>query len=193
MILNTDVPIGLMSCSAIRSDFAGSGKLITNYLNQMAQEIERKFLVKGEYKHEAFEAVRITQGYLCAAQGRSVRIRIKGEKGYITIKGKRNVSGVSCFEWEREISVEDAKSLLELAEPGVVEKMRFLVKNTDGKHTWEVDEFHGDNEGLTIAEIELSDENEPFDKPVWLGEEVTGNPKYYNSMLKRNPYKNWKN
>ena len=158
----------------------------------MSQEIERKFLVRGDYKKEAFEALEITQGYLCAAQGCSVRIRIKGEKGYITIKGNRNATGVSCFEWEKEIYVEEAKSLLELAEPGIVEKTRHLVKNTDGKHTWEVDEFHGDNEGLTVAEIELSDENEPFDKPAWLGEEVTGDPRYYNSMLKRNPYKNWK-
>lgn len=159
----------------------------------MAQEIERKFLVKGDFKPEAFRTIRITQGYLSSVPDRIVRVRVKGNEGYITIKGICNASGATRFEWEKEISVEEAKSLLELAEPGIIDKTRYLVKNTDGKHTWEVDEFYGDNESLTIAEIELSDENELFDKPTWLGEEVTGNPKYYNSMLKRNPYKNWKN
>lgn len=158
----------------------------------MAQEIERKFLVKEGFKAEAFEAVRIMQGYLCSVPERIVRIRVKGEKGFITVKGVSNASGVTRFEWEKEIPVEEAKALLDLAEPGVIDKTRHLVKNTDGKHLWEVDVFHGDNEGLTVAEIELADENEPFDKPDWLGEEVTGDPRYYNSMLKENPYKNWK-
>ena len=158
----------------------------------MAQEIERKFLVKEGFKAEAFDAVRIMQGYLCSVPERIVRIRVKGEKGFITVKGVSNASGVTRFEWEKEIPVEEAKALLDLAEPGVIDKTRHLVKNTDGKHLWEVDVFHGDNEGLTVAEIELADENEPFDKPDWLGEEVTGDPRYYNSMLKENPYKNWK-
>ena len=158
----------------------------------MAQEIERKFLVKGDFKSEAFKAIRITQGYLSSVPDRIVRVRVKGAEGYITIKGICNASGVSRFEWEKEIPVEEVKSLLELAEPGVIDKTRYLVKNTDGKHVWEVDEFHGDNEGLIIAEVELADEKEPFDKPAWLGEEVTGNPKYFNSMLKNNPFKNWK-
>ena len=117
-------------------------------------------------------------------------MRVKGDKGYITIKGIGNASGASRFEWEKEIPVEDVKALLEICEPGVIDKTRYLVKA--GTHTYEVDEFYGDNEGLTVAEVELSDENEAFDKPSWLGEEVTGDPRYYNSMLMKNPYKNWK-
>lgn len=158
----------------------------------MAQEIERKFLVVGDFKAEAFGVTHIIQGYLSSALERIVRVRVKDEKGFITIKGVANASGVSRFEWEKEIPVEEAMQLLELCESGVIDKSRFLVRNTDGKHTWEVDEFHGDNEGLVVAEIELTAENEPFDKPSWLGEEVTGNPRYFNSMLKKNPYKNWK-
>lgn len=157
----------------------------------MAQEIERKFLVKGDYKSEAYAKVRITQGYLNSSQERTVRVRTKGDKGYITIKGISNDTGVSRFEWEKEIAADEALSLLALAEPGVIDKTRHLISNTDGKHTWEVDEFHGDNEGLTVAEIELNAEDEPFDMPDWLGEEVTGDPRYYNSMLSKNPYKNW--
>ena len=158
----------------------------------MAQEIERKFLVKSDFKEAAFKATRITQAYLSSVPERTVRIRIKGDKGFITIKGIGNASGAVRFEWEKEIPVGDAKALLEIAEPGVIDKTRYLVKNTDGVHIWEVDEFHGDNDGLTVAEIELADEDEPFDKPEWLGEEVTGDPKYFNSMLMKNPYKNWK-
>jgi len=125
----------------------------------MAQEIEKKFLVKGDFKADAVKATRITQGYLSSVPERTVRIRVKGDKGFITVKGIGNASGAA---------------------------------NTDGKHVWEVDEFYGDNDGLTVAEVELADENEPFDKPDWLGEEVTGDPKYFNSMLMKNPYKNWK-
>ncbi len=154
-------------------------------------EIEKKFLVKGDFKAAAYKAVRITQGYLSSNPERTVRVRIRGDKGFLTIKGISNASGAARFEWEKEIPVDEAKSLLELAEPGVIDKTRYLVKNTDGKHTWEVDEFYGDNAGLTVAEVELEDENEPFDKPAWLGEEVTGNPKYFNSMLVKHPYKNW--
>ena len=158
----------------------------------MAQEIEKKFLVKGDFKAEAFKATRITQGYLSSAPERIVRVRVKGDKGFITIKGISNASGASRFEWEKEIPVEEVQQLLEICEPSVIDKTRYLVKNTDGKHTWEVDEFYGDNDGLIVAEVELTDENEPFDKPAWLGEEVTGDPKYYNSMLTKNPFKNWK-
>jgi len=157
----------------------------------MALEIERKFLVRGEYKTEAFGSLRITQGYLCSEPERTVRVRIMGEKGFITIKGAGNASGVCRFEWEKEISVEEVEALMELAEPGVIDKTRWLVRNSDGVHTWEIDEFHGDNEGLVVAEIELNDEDEPFDKPEWLGEEVTGDARYYTSALSRNPYKNW--
>ena len=161
-------------------------------MNDMAQEIERKFLGKGDFRQEAFSRTRIIQGYLCSVSERTVRVRVKGDRGYITIKGKGSASGASRFEWEREISVDDARSLLELAEPGTIDKTRYLVRNTDGVHTWEVDEFYGDNEGLTVAEIELGDENEAFDRPSWLGEEVTGDPRYFNSMLLKNPYRNWK-
>lgn len=156
----------------------------------MAQEIEKKFLVNGDFKSDAFKTTRITQGYLSSVPERTVRVRVKGDKGYITIKGIGNASGASRFEWEKEIPVEDVKALLEICEPGVIDKTRYLVKV--GTHTFEVDEFYGDNEGLTVAEVELSDENEAFDKPFWLGEEVTGDSKYYNSMLMKNPYKNWK-
>lgn len=149
----------------------------------MLQEIEKKFLVKGDFRDEAFKAVHITQGYLSRVPERVVRIRIKDQKGFITIKGKNNASGATRFEWEKEITLDEARHLLELCEPGVIDKTRYLIKNTDGKHTWEVDVFHGANEGLVIAEIELSDENEPFDKPEWLGEEVTGDQRYYNSNL----------
>ena len=158
----------------------------------MAQEIERKFLVDADFKKEAYDAIRITQGYLSSMPQRVVRGRVKGEKGYLTIKGEADASGVSRFEWEKEISLQEAQSLLQLAEPGIIDKTRYLIKNTDGKHIWEVDEFHGENEGLVIAEIELSTENDPFDKPEWLGKEVTGDKRYYNAYLSKNPFNTWK-
>lgn len=130
------------------------------------------------------------QGYL--SHRPTVRVRIAGDTAYLTIKGPVSVSGMSRFEWEKEIGVYEAKALLQLAEPGLIDKTRYLVKNSDGKHTWEVDEFHGDNEGLVMAEIELDHENDSFDKPEWVGEEVTGDPRYYNSALKNRPYKTWK-
>ena len=156
----------------------------------MAQEIEKKCLVAGEFKESAKTATRITQGYLSSVPERTVRVRVKGEKGYITVKGIGNDSGASRFEWEKEIPVEDVRDLLKICEPGVIDKTRYLV-DCDG-HTFEVDEFYGDNEGLVVAEVELSDENEAFTRPSWLGEEVTGDKKSYNSMLMKNPYKNWK-
>ena len=156
----------------------------------MAQEIEKKFLVAGEFKESAKKATRITQGYLSSVPERTVRVRVKGEKGYITVKGIGNDSGASRFEWEKEIPVEDVRDLLKICEPGVIDKTRYLV-DCDG-HTFEVDEFYGDNEGLVVAEVELGDENEAFTRPSWLGEQVTGDKKYYNSMLMKNPYKNWK-
>lgn len=156
----------------------------------MAQEIEKKFLVAGEFKESAKKATRITQGYLSSVPERTVRVRVKGDKGYITVKGIGNDSGASRFEWEKEIPVEDVRDLLKICEPGVIDKTRYLV-DCDG-HTFEVDEFYGDNEGLVVAEVELGDENEAFTRPSWLGEEVTGDKKYYNSMLMKNPYKNWK-
>lgn len=154
----------------------------------MGVEIERKFLVKGDYKSKAASSSRIMQGYLCRESGRTVRIRIRDDKGYITIKGP-SLDGVSRFEWEKEIPVQDAKELILLSIGPVIDKTRHLVP-FDG-HTFEVDEFHGDNEGLTMAEVELSDPDETFGKPEWLGEEVTGDRRYYNSNLTRNPFNTW--
>lgn len=155
----------------------------------MAQEIERKFLVSGEFKSLAVKETRITQGYLSSVPERTVRVRIKGEKGFITIKGIGSASGASRYEWEKEIPVSEIEELLKICEPGVIDKTRFLVKA--GPHTYEVDEFYGENEGLVVAEIELSSEEEGFEKPEWLGEEVTGDVKYYNSMLMKNPFIKW--
>lgn len=156
----------------------------------MAQEIERKFLVKGDFKSSARKATRITQGYLSSVPERTVRVRVKGDKGFITIKGIGSESGASRFEWEKEIPVAEVQELLKICEPGVIDKTRYLVDA--GPHTFEVDEFYGDNDGLTVAEVELASEREAFERPEWLGEEVTGDVRYYNSMLMKNPYKNWK-
>lgn len=155
----------------------------------MGQEIERKFLVKGPYKAFVSKSTRITQGYLSSVPERTVRVRIKGEKGFITIKGIGSASGASRFEWEKEIPTTEIEELLKICEPGIIDKTRHLV--TAGKHTYEVDEFYGDNEGLVVAEIELSAEDEAFEKPDWLGEEVTGDARYFNSMLMKNPFRNW--
>lgn len=155
----------------------------------MSQEIERKFLVEGEFRSQAFKAERITQGYLSSVAERTVRIRIKGDQGFITIKGKSSGDGIVRYEWEKEITLADARELLELCEPGVIDKTRYLVRA--GKHIFEVDEFYGENEGLVMAEIELDNENESFEKPDWLGKEVTGDLRYYNAMLARKPYTMW--
>jgi adenylate cyclase len=153
-------------------------------------EIERKFLVKSEeFKAISFAKNEISQGYLNSNPERTVRVRIKGNQGYLTIKGKGNETGMSRLEWEVEIPVEEAKMLLNLCESGVISKMRYEVKF--GNHVYEVDEFFGENEGLVLAEIELKTEEEAFEKPDWLGEEVTNNEKYYNSYLSKNPFKNW--
>ncbi|MGB4205237.1 MAG: CYTH domain-containing protein [Bacteroidales bacterium] len=155
----------------------------------MAREIERKFLVSGNFKPFSHEQIRITQGYISSNPERTVRVRIKGDKGYITIKGMISTSGTSRYEWEKEIPVDEAEELLKICEPGIIDKTRFLVNV--GRHTYEVDEFYGENKGLVIAEIEFSSEDEDFEKPSWLGEEVTGNLKYYNSMLIKKPFITW--
>ena len=153
-------------------------------------EIERKFLVKTtDFKEQAYAQNRIAQGYLSSIPERTVRVRIKGEKGFLTIKGASNESGLSRFEWEKEIPAEEAVALLKLCEKGVIDKTRFEVKM--GNHIFEIDEFYGENEGLIMAEIELKSETEPFEKPSWLGKEVTQDKRYYNSYLSKNPYKNW--
>lgn len=156
----------------------------------MALEIERKFLIKGDFKQDAYAYEEVVQGYLSSVAERTVRIRIKGDKAYITIKGIGNDSGMSRYEWEKEISVTDAHELIKLCEPGIIDKVRYYIKN--GEYIFEVDEFRGDNEGLVIAEIELKDESGEFSRPAWLGEEVTGDKRYYNASLVKNPYKNWR-
>lgn len=158
----------------------------------MAQEIERKFLVCGDYKAQAYAVSHIQQGYIGTKPGRTVRIRIRDEKAYITIKGPAGKAGVSRYEFETEIPLTDARDLLLLCEPGLIDKHRYLVKSSDGRHVWEVDEFHGDNDGLVMAEIELRSEDEAFEKPDFIGREVTGDRRYYNGHLRANPYKLWK-
>lgn len=157
----------------------------------MATEIERKFLVNSDgYKAEAYEAVHIVQGFLSSVPERVVRVRIWGERGFITIKGISDANGVSRYEWEHEIPVGEARELLRLCEPGMIDKTRHLVRV--GGLTFEVDEFHGDNAGLTVAEVELPAEDTPYGHPAWLGEEVTGDPRYYNASLSRHPYSTWR-
>ncbi|NOR26974.1 MAG: CYTH domain-containing protein [Lutibacter sp.] len=156
----------------------------------MAQEIERKFLVKGDYKDFVVKKTKIVQGFLSTVPERTVRVRIKGDQGYLTIKGIGNKSGASRYEWEKEITLNEAKELMAICEPGVIDKTRFIVPANNNLF-FEVDEFYGENEGLTVAEIELPSEDAAFEKPSWLGEEVTGQVKYYNSMLMKTPFKSW--
>jgi len=156
----------------------------------MSIEIERKFLVKNDdYKNDSHTKKHIKQGYLNSDKNRSVRIRITDDKAFLTVKGISNTSGTSRFEWEKEIDQKDAESLFLLCEPGAIEKTRYYVKID--RHTFEVDEFYGDNKGLTIAEVELNSEFENFTKPNWIAKEVTGDVKYYNSSISKNPFKNW--
>lgn len=155
----------------------------------MAHEIERKFLVTGEFKSLATKCFRITQGYLCSAPERTVRVRRRDETAFLTIKGKATANGLSRYEWEKEIPINEAAELLDLCESGMIDKKRYLVPA--GQHMFEVDEFFGENAGLIIAEIELSSEDEQFIKPVWLGQEVTGDRRYYNAMLVKKPFNKW--
>lgn len=156
----------------------------------MAQETERKFLVLSDsYKEEVVTHARILQAYLSTLPERTVRIRIEDNKAFLTIKGLANDTGMSRYEWEKEIPVNEAEELLALCEPGQIEKTRYLVPA--GKHHYQVDEFAGDNEGLVIAEIELNQEEESFEKPPWLGREVTNERRYYNAMLLKKPYNTW--
>lgn len=153
-------------------------------------EIERKFLVTStKFKDLAFKKERITQGFLSTDKQRTVRVRLKGDQGFLTIKGPSTEDGISRFEWEKSITVQDAKDLLKLCKKGIIDKIRYQV-DVEG-FIFEVDYFLNDNEGLIVAEIELQTENQEFFKPDWLGEEVTGIIKYYNSQLSLNPYKNW--
>ncbi|TYA74320.1 CYTH domain-containing protein [Seonamhaeicola marinus] len=153
-------------------------------------EIERKFLVaSNDFKQEAIRSTRIIQGFLNTDKERTVRVRLKGDKGFLTVKGKSSNDGLSRFEWEKEITDEEAKSLLNICESGVIDKIRYEVQVKN--HIFEIDEFFGDNKGLIIAEVELNSEHETFVKPGWLGEEVTGDVKYYNSQLSKHPFCNW--
>ena len=155
-------------------------------------ETERKFLVVGEYKSQAYNATRIQQGYIASGNGRTVRVRIRGDKGYLTIKGPSGLAGLTRYEFDTEIPLDDARDLMQICEPGIIDKTRFLVKSPDVRHVWEIDEFYGDNEGLVLAEVELSSEDEHFLKPDFVGREVTGDRRFYNSHMRNYPYKLWK-
>ncbi|MHB1312632.1 MAG: CYTH domain-containing protein [Gemmatimonadaceae bacterium] len=155
----------------------------------MAHEIERKFLVTGPFAPEAHRRTRVVQGYLSSVPERTVRVRITGEQAFLTIKGIGNASGTTRFEWERELPVAEAEQLLQLCEPGLIDKTRHLVRV--GEHIFEVDEFHGANEGLVVAEVELGGEDESFMRPDWLGREVTGEARYYNAALAKLPFTRW--
>jgi len=147
----------------------------------MATETERKFLVRGEFRNHAIKKIKMTQTYLTIDPDKTIRIRIAGKKAYLTVKGRPLPKSFSRNEWEFEIPPEDAEEMMKLSLPGKIEKTRYLVPFSG--HVYEVDEFHGKNEGLIIAELELTSESEEFEKPSWLGEEVTGRPEYYNANL----------
>ena len=155
-------------------------------------EIERKFLVTGDFKPLAVSSSHIAQGYIARGNGRTVRVRIRDDKGFLTIKGPSNRAGLARFEWEKEIPREEAEALMSICEPGIIEKTRWLVPADDGRHTWEVDVFEGENEGLVMAEIELRSEDDTFKKPHFIGKEVTGDRRFYNSHMRRYPFKLWK-
>ena len=157
----------------------------------MAQEIERKFLVLDDsFKKFATSHTHIEQGYICSGSGRTVRVRIRGDKGYLTIKGPSRDGGLSRYEFETDVAMADAKELMLLCEPGSVVKERWLVPMPDG-HTFEVDEFFNENEGLVMAEVELETPDATFLRPTFLGKEVTGDRRYYNAHLRRYPYRMW--
>jgi adenylate cyclase len=153
------------------------------------KEIERKFLIKGDYKPFISESFIIKQGYLSSVPERTVRIRVMDNSAFITVKGIADKNGITRIEWEKEIEKSEAAELLALCEPGIIEKKRSLISFAG--HIFEVDEFYGVNKGLIIAEIELQEEDEKFEKPSWLGEEVSGDKRYYNSMLTKNPFTKW--
>ena len=155
----------------------------------MAQGIERKFLVTKAFKAQANAQSRIKQGYISSAAGRTVRVRIRDNKGYPTIKGASNTEGTSRYEWEKELSLVEGEELMKLCEPGIIDKTRYLVRS--GAHVLEVDEIYGENAGLVMAEVELASENEAFVKPDFIGEEVTSDVRYYNSQLMKNPFTSW--
>ena len=153
-------------------------------------ETERKFLVRdAAYKEAAVGSHHLVQAYIAHENGRTVRVRIADDKGILTIKGP-SLDGISRKEWEMEIPLEDARDLMALCQKGSIDKTRWIVPAGNGRF-FEVDEFHGENEGLVVAEIELGSEEETFSRPEWLGEEVTGDKRYYNSYLTLAPYSTW--
>ena len=154
-------------------------------------EIERKFLVKkgGAYKRAAFSSSRIKQGYI-PAEGATVRIRVRDDKAFLTIKARSVNGGMTRYEFEKEITLDEADHLLALCRGGMIDKRRWLVKS--GTHIFEVDEFYGANEGLVIAEVELATEDEPFERPDFIGMEVTGDKRFYNSHMLANPFSAWR-
>lgn len=154
----------------------------------MATEIERKFLVKSDAWRDGPPGERICQGYLCRDEERTVRVRTKGEKAYLTIKGLSE--GISRQEFEYPIPFEEAESLLKMCLPELLDKTRY--ERPQGGHCWEIDVFHGANDGLIVAEIELDEEDQDFEKPDWVGEEVSDDPRYYNSCLAEHPWSEWK-
>ena len=154
----------------------------------MAQEIERKFLVKGDAWRALAKGATYRQGYLNSAKERTVRVRTAGDKAFLTIKGL--TVGATRSEYEYEIPFDDGQAILEtLAEKPLIEKKRYKIRAQD--LTWEIDEFLGDNKGLIVAEVELASEGQRFEEPSWLGEEVTGDPRYYNANLVSNPFTRW--
>ncbi|MDZ7788637.1 MAG: CYTH domain-containing protein [Halofilum sp. (in: g-proteobacteria)] len=155
----------------------------------MSTEIERKFRVTGEFRDHARDAERIVQGFLSSVPERTVRVRKRNGRGYLTIKGKGDSTGTTRYEWEREIPPDEADALLALCEPGIIDKTRHYVP-VDGQ-VFEVDEFHGENAGLIVAELELVHADDPIPSPPWLGPEVTGDARYYNAALKAHPYSQW--
>ena len=156
----------------------------------MQNEIERKFLVKNtDFIAESFKKYPIKQGFLSTNKKRTVRVRIKGDKGFLTIKGISNDSGTTRLEWEKEIELHEAKRLLKICKKPIISKIRYLVDYKG--NIFEIDVFKKKNKGLVIAEIELQNENQTFEKPNWLGAEVTGDKRYYNSVLQKRPFKDW--
>ncbi len=156
-------------------------------------EIERKFLVRGEdYRDAATSSSRIKQGYIASGHGRTVRVRIRDDRGYLTIKGPASGGGLSRYEFEKEITLEEAEQLMSICEPGIIDKRRYLVPSPDGRHTFEVDEFYGDNAGLVMAEVELEREDDPYEKPSFIGDEVTGDRRFYNSHMRKFPFIVWR-
>ena len=156
----------------------------------MPFEIERKFLVVGEFKDQAYNSTHICQGYIASGNGRTVRVRIRDDKGYLTIKGPSTKAGLSRYEFEQEISLADAHDLMAICEPGIIDKRRYLIPYEG--HTYEVDEFYGDNEGLVMAEVELGAVDEPYEKPDFIGPEVTGDKRFYNKHMLKYPFSLWR-